>query len=141
MTARRGRRGYHADAVILDEVQMTPLVTVDLDVDGVEQVVMEWPRQYGKRTLLPTLAGELTIEVPASAALIAAFEPLLAADQTRHERMLDRLAADLRIPAFLARSRFRAVQRVLEGAGIADGYGQLTIPQPVRPSIPAPARP
>lgn len=144
MTAPRGRRGYRADRVIVDEVQLMPLVTVDVDIDGVEHVVMEWPgiewpRQYGRRTLMRELSGEVTVEGPAARALFAAFEPLFAADLTRHERMLHRLAADLQIPVFLTRKRFRAVQRVLEDAGIADGYGRLTIPQPARTPVPAPA--
>lgn len=43
-----------------------------------------------------------------------------------------RVAHDLRLPLEEASRSFDAVQRVLEAAGVGDGYGQLTVPQPVR---------
>ncbi|MEU1275294.1 hypothetical protein [Streptomyces sp. NPDC005799] len=145
MSAPRGRRGYQADAVIVDEVNTTPLRTVTFDEDGVEHVVLdwpaiEWPRKSGKKNLLKQLSGEITFEVSTSEALLAALRPLFAEALSRRERMLARLAADLRIPVHLARQRFNTVLQVLENAGLADGYGHLTITQPVRPPVLLPTR-
>lgn len=139
MTARHGWRGSHPDVLILDEVQVMQLGTVAVDSDGIKNVVIEWPHQSGKRALWRAMSGELTIKFPASQAAARAFNALFAADWARQERMLQRLAADLRIPLSRARQQFWDVVRVLEGADIADGYGRLTIPQPVRPATPWPA--
>ncbi|MET7475100.1 hypothetical protein ABZT17_12165 [Streptomyces sp. NPDC005648] len=145
MTDWRGWRIPHPDMVILDEAPLVPLRTVTFDEAGVEHVVadwpgIEWPRKSGKGALRRALSGELTVEFPASQSLARAFNALFAADWARQERMLQRLAADLGTSASLARKQFQDVVRVLEDAGLADGYGRLTIPQPVRPPILAPSR-
>jgi hypothetical protein len=118
--------------IILDEATLLPLRTVTFDEAGVENVVIDWPRQNGKRNLV----GEVTIETPFTQALFSALAPLFAAQQARVEHALRRLADDLRIPIPLARQDFHSVLRVLEDAGVADGYGRLAIPQPVRPAAP-----
>ncbi|MEV8124808.1 hypothetical protein AB0P07_11945 [Streptomyces sp. NPDC085944] len=56
------------------------------------------------------------------------------------DRRLLRLADDLGRWEPHVRLEWHQVQQVLEDAGIADGYGRLTIPQPVRPPIEPPAR-
>ena len=60
--------------------------------------------------------------------------------RTRQDMLLHRLAEDLGIPEPLARRQFDSVQRALEDAGVGDGYGRLTIRQPVRPPVQAPTR-
>ncbi|OQQ16109.1 hypothetical protein B0675_02150 [Streptomyces sp. M41(2017)] len=50
-------------------------------------------------------------------------------------RRVRRLAYELHIPIDEASRSFDAVQRVLEANGVGDGYGCLTIAQPVRPPI------
>lgn len=140
-----GSRGPHADYVIFDEVHLVPVVTVDIDADGSEHVVMqwpaiEWPRRYGKRLMQRHLAGEVTIEAPPTEALLAALQLQYAAAQASIDRALTRLAAGLQTPLPLAREHYAAIVRTLEAAGIADGYGRLTIPQPVRPPVPMPTR-
>ncbi|WP_157876880.1 hypothetical protein, partial [Streptomyces graminilatus] len=56
------------------------------------------------------------------------------------QAMVARLADEFDRPRFLVRRQFYAVQHVLEAAGIGDGYGNLTVPQPVRPPVPTPTR-
>jgi len=138
-----GGRGPRADYVIVDEVHLVPIVTVDIDDDGSAHVVrqwpaIEWPRRYGKRLIQRHLAGEVTIEAPLTEALLTALQPQFAAAQACIDRALTRLADDLRTPLPLARQHYAAVVQTLEAAGIADGYGRLTIPQPVRPPVPMP---
>lgn len=60
--------------------------------------------------------------------------------RVRRASTVDRLAADLGISSYVARRHFDAVQDVLEQAGVGDGYGRLTLRQPVRPPVQAPAR-
>ncbi len=60
--------------------------------------------------------------------------------RVRQAATVDRLAAELGIPAHVARQHFDAVQHLLEETGVGDGYGDLTIPQPVRPPVPWPSR-
>lgn len=138
-----GRHGMHVHGVVLDEVALMPVVTLDIDTAGTEHVVrqwpvIEWPRRYGKRSVRRQMAGELTIEAPLTKALLAALVPQFAAAQASIDRALTRFAAELQVPLPLARQHHAAVVRTLEAAGIADGYGRLTIPQPVRPPVPTP---
>lgn len=130
MTAHRRQRGPHCGAVILDEVMITPVETVAIAVDGHAQTVIDWPRQWGL-----TLASERWT----TNATLGGF---LAAEGAKQRRAaaVARLADEQSLPRFLIRNRFDAVQRLLEEAGIADGYGRLTILQPVRPPVPNPAR-
>jgi len=92
-----------------------------------------WPKQYGKTAF--------TIEAPFSSALRACFEPLFAAARARQDRRLARLARQLGLYPEAVRLQLDAVLRILEAAGIADGYGNLTIRQPARPPIPPPVVP
>ncbi|WP_328439341.1 hypothetical protein OHA71_23675 [Streptomyces sp. NBC_00444] len=100
-------------------------------------LVVVWPHQNGKRTVF---SMELTFEGPSHGALMKVFEPFLGAALASRERRVARLAADLGLYRETARHQYDEVLRVLEAAGVADGYGRLTISQPVRPPIPAPAR-
>ncbi|MEV1063409.1 hypothetical protein [Streptomyces sp. NPDC050263] len=89
-----------------------------------------WPQQFGKTAF--------TIDIPFSGALRQCFEPLFAAARARKDRRLARLAGQLGRNLGAMRHQFDTVVRVLEAAGIADGYGNLTIPQPVRPPVQPP---
>ncbi|MEU1478926.1 hypothetical protein [Streptomyces sp. NPDC005760] len=143
MTVPHSRRGPHPQMVILDEVHVMPLTQIEgLEVGeasfGIKDVAFEWPRQSGKHAWRQAMSGAITVRFPTTQAMSRAFAALLAADRARQDRMLQHLATDLGIPASLAREQYDDVVRVLETAGIADGYGLLTVPQPVRhaPAVP-----
>ncbi|MFC8361105.1 hypothetical protein ACFUIY_14680 [Streptomyces griseorubiginosus] len=143
MTVPHIRRGPYPQLVILDEVHVIPISHFEgLEVReasfGFKDVALEWPRQCGKDAWRQALSGELTVRFPVTEAMSRAFAALLAADYARQDRMLRHLATDLGIPASLAREQYDDVVRVLEKAGVADGYGCLTVPQPVRPAPPWP---
>ncbi|WP_330349611.1 hypothetical protein [Streptomyces sp. NBC_00582] len=93
-----------------------------------------WPRQYGKGTITAEFTARPS---PGFARLMSEWEAAIAARRTL---MLARLADDLGKPLSLVRRQADAVDRLLEAAGIADGYGQL-VPQALRPPIPAPPQP
>lgn len=113
-----------------------PIVGVDYGPPDPELVVA-WPRQYGERSL----SLQCTFQVPGHDALVEMFEPLFAAARASTERRVARLAIDLALYPDAARRLFDQVQRVLEEAGVGDGYGQLTIRQPVRPPAEPPSVP
>ncbi|WP_157876773.1 hypothetical protein, partial [Streptomyces graminilatus] len=85
-----------------------------------------WPRQHGK--------SALTIEATfqQTDAMKSLFAWADAHVRGRQQAMVARLADEFDRPRFLVRRQFYAVQHVLEAAGIGDGYGNLTVPQPVR---------
>lgn len=98
--------------------------------DPYESAVLAWPHQYGKTAF----AFELT--VPFTSSMRGLFDALDASYQAALDRRLVRLADDLGRFLPHVRHDFHAVQQVLETAGVLDGYGRITIPQPIRPSIP-----
>jgi hypothetical protein len=131
-----GIRGFTLDGrnIILDEVHTwTCQGRAVPDVDG-EDLVLNWPRQHGKTRL----RGELEVTFQPTDQMRRAFGLLNAQIEQRRTRRLLRLARDLSLPLFLVRSRFDAIDQVLEASGVGDGYGGLTIPQPVRPPVPLP---
>lgn len=93
-----------------------------------------WPSRHGK--------GALTFEATfhQTDGLRDLFAWVDAHVHARQQTTVARLADELGISAYVARRQFDAVQDLLEQAGIGDGYGRLTIPQPVRPTVPAPSR-
>lgn len=93
-----------------------------------------WPRQHGKTALTLTATFHQT---DGMRDLFAWVDECV---RSRQAATVRRLAAELGIHAYVARRDFDAVQDVLEQAGIGDGYGNLTVPQPVRPPVPAPPR-
>lgn len=114
------------------------IVGVDYGFAPVREVVV-WPRRYGKSAL----TAEFTFEGPFAfaAAARAMCEPLFAELLVRRDHTVHRLAHELGLDVRAARHQFDLVQHILETSGIGDGYGRLTIPQPVRPSIAPPAVP
>lgn len=98
-----------------------------------ESAVLVWPRQYGKTAALTT-----TLETPLTGSMRALFDALLAGHRARLDRRLRRLARDLDAWEPHVRLDFQRVQQVLEDTGVGDGYGRLTIPQPVHPPIEPP---
>lgn len=93
-----------------------------------------WPRQSGK--------SAFTIEATfqQTDAMKSLFAWVDAHVRARQQATVARLADELGWSEPLVRRQFDAVQDVLEAAGIGDGYGGLTIPQPVRPPVPTPSR-
>ncbi|WP_405909586.1 hypothetical protein OG742_37290 [Streptomyces sp. NBC_00828] len=113
---------------------------IEIGVEGVRQALadapqayFDWPRQYGKR--------ELTVEYTPYDGTRSLFGWVDAHVRARRASTVDRIADELGLPTHLARHQFEGVQRVLEDTGIADGYGLLTVPQPVREPITPPAVP
>ncbi|MEU4172130.1 hypothetical protein AB0F46_35265 [Streptomyces sp. NPDC026665] len=88
--------------------------------------------QYGNTT-------SFTVEAPLTGTMRALFDALTTCHRAHLDRRLLRIAEDLGQWEPHVRRDFSAVQQVLEAAGIGDGYGRLTIPQPVRPPIEPPA--
>lgn len=113
--------GYITDAVI----------GIDFGApDPGESAVIAWPYKHGK-----TAALTVTLETPLTGGLRALYDALLVSHQADRDQRLRRLADDLGWWEDAVRSHFEAVQQVLEEAGVSDGYGRLTLPQPVRPPI------
>ncbi|MEV5368969.1 hypothetical protein AB0N12_06350 [Streptomyces albogriseolus] len=113
-----------------------PIVSMDFGhPDSAETAVLAWPHQHGKATL----TASIDVEVPLTDGLRSLFDALAAAHNRELDRRLRRLADDLGQWEPHVRLDFQRVQRVLEDHGIGDGYGRLTIPQPVRPHIEPPA--
>ncbi|MEU6376777.1 hypothetical protein [Streptomyces sp. NPDC046909] len=101
-----------------------------------QREVVTWARQYGKS------AGVLTATIEASLTGIHTLvDSLFANHQAQRDRRVRRLADDLGLWPETARSQFDAVERVLEAAGVGDGYGRLSLTQPVRPPVPPPVVP
>lgn len=120
--------------------RLTPLATVNVSDVGIKRVVfdwagVEWPRQSGKRAL----TKEFTLEGSLSETARLFVEPLFAEILARRTRTVHRLAHELGLDVATARRQFDEVQHVLEATGVGDGYGLLTIPQPVRPPVVAPS--
>lgn len=113
----------------------SPMVSFDPGVPDNCAMVM-WPRHHGKRAL----TGEITFEGPLSETARLWLEPLFADLLVRRDRTVHRLAHELGLDIRAARHQFDLVQHILESAGIGDGYGRLTIRQPVRPPVQAPRR-
>lgn len=112
-----------------------PIIGIDYGApDPAESAVIAWPHQYSKTAALTTV----TVEAPLTGDTRALLDALLAGHRARLDRRLHRLADDLGLWEPAVRVQFHAVERVLEEAGIGDGYGRLTIPQPVRPPVSAP---
>ncbi|MCX4974256.1 hypothetical protein [Streptomyces sp. NBC_00620] len=78
---------------------------------------------------------EFTSKVPLSDTGRTAMHPLFAELLVRQLRTVHRLARQLGIRPREAQRQFDQVQRVLEETGIGDGYGCLTLSQPVRPPV------
>ncbi|MEU2780565.1 hypothetical protein [Streptomyces sp. NPDC007110] len=113
-----------------------PIVSMDFGApDPAETAVLAWPHQHGKAALTASIG----IDVPLTDGLRSLFDALAAAHSRALGRRLRRLADDLGQWEPHVRHDFHRVQRVLEDHGIGDGYGRLTIPQPVRPPIEPPA--
>jgi hypothetical protein len=115
---------------------------IDIGLDGIRHALADveftnkdpepflvWPRQFAK--------GTLTATFRTTTGMKSLFAWVDEAVRVRQTATVDRLAAELGIPVCVARSHFDGVQDVLEQAGIGDGYGCLTIPQPVRPPVQA----
>ncbi|CAL9598590.1 hypothetical protein [Streptomyces sp. enrichment culture] len=81
-----------------------------------------------------------TVQASIDQGLHALTDAIAAVCERDLDRRLLRLADDLGRWEPHVRLEWHQVQQVLEDAGIADGYGRLTIPQPVRPPIEPPAR-
>ena len=106
-----------------------PLVGLDYGAPNPgETATVFWPRKHGK-----TAALSLDFEAACGDGTRALLDALLAGHQAQMDQRLHRLAQDLSQWEPRVRRDFTAVQQILEDLGIADGYGQLTIPQPVRP--------
>lgn len=106
-----------------------PVIGLDFGVeDPYESAVLGWPHQYGK-----TAALSVEYTTPFTSVMRGLFDALEASHQADLNRRLARLARDLGRFVPHVRHDFHAVQQVLEAAGITDGYGRITIPQPVRP--------
>ncbi|WP_320784158.1 hypothetical protein [Streptomyces sp. CRN 30] len=106
--------------------------------DPAETTVIAWPYGHGKTAAALTAS----IDVPLTGSMRALFDTLLAGHRAHLDRRLRRLADDLGQWEPCVRRDFAAVQQVLEVHGITDGYGRLTVPQPVRPPVqPPPRRP
>ncbi|MDX5570264.1 hypothetical protein PYK79_52905, partial [Streptomyces sp. ID05-04B] len=111
-----------------------PVVGMDHGVpDPYESAVIAWPQQYGKTHHITA-----AFDPSSTGAMRRLFEALLTA---RLDRRLRRLARDLGRREATVRRQFEQVQTVLERTGIGDGFGQLTIAQPVRPPLDPPAVP
>lgn len=132
-------RGPRPAFVILDEAH--EWATAD-DRQGAVGFVLEhhyppgaellvWPRQSGKRDLVQAF----THEGPLSHTARAALKPFFAQLLVRRDRTVHRLAHSLGLHPTAARQQFDQVQHVIEEAGVGDGYGQLTLTQPVRPPV------
>ncbi|MEU9149175.1 hypothetical protein AB0D59_01145 [Streptomyces sp. NPDC048417] len=102
--------------------------------DPAGSAVLAWPYQYGK-----SAAVSLTAQVTSS--MRAMFDALFVDHRARLDRRLRRLADDLGRWEPHVHRDFHTVQQILEDAGIGDGYGRLTIAQPVRPPVELPHAP
>lgn len=122
-----GHRGLHADRIVLDEAASVRRT----------RPVITWPRQSGKTSIRQALQSTLTHQLPMTDGMRRLADYVVAAADAARERRLRRLAAELGMPLAVVRGRFHSVQQVLEDTGIGDGYGQLTIPQPVQATAPA----
>ncbi|MFF9269117.1 hypothetical protein [Streptomyces rochei] len=110
-----------------------PIIGIDYGApDPAETAVIAWPYQHGKAAALASVEASLTD------GMRSLFDALTAGWQASLDRRLRRLADDLGLWEPAVRHEFQQVQQVLEGAGIGDGYGRLTIPQPVRPPVDTP---
>ncbi|MFJ3794971.1 hypothetical protein ACIPSJ_01645 [Streptomyces sp. NPDC090088] len=109
-----------------------PVPVITLPSARLHTPELVWPYQYGKGTV------EVAFDGPVTRSLRTLFEPLFLAADVWQERRLARIAEDLGLHPRVARLQFDGVRRVLEAAGIGDGYGRLTIRQPVRPPVELP---
>lgn len=91
-----------------------------------------WPHLHGKTALTTRLETSFTYTRSRFDEAIHVFDALYRA---RLDRRLARLARALGQWEEIVRRDFHAVQRVLEDAGVLDGYGRVTVPQPVRPPV------
>lgn len=85
--------------------------------------------------LQQSLTKEFTFEVPLSDTAYTALHPLFVQLLVRQLRTVHRLAHHLGLHPKEAWRQFDQVQHVLEDAGVGDGYGCLTLNQPVRPPV------
>ena len=93
-----------------------------------------WPHQQGKSSFT------VTAMFPPSDGIRDLFAWVDEHVRVRQAATVDRLAAELGISAYVAGRHFDAVQQLLEEAGVGDGYGRLTLTQPVRPPVLWPGR-
>ncbi|MGW0566111.1 hypothetical protein [Streptomyces tauricus] len=91
-----------------------------------------WPHLHGKTALTARLGTSFTYTHGPFDEALAALDAIYRA---RLDRRLARLARALGQWEEIVRRDFHAVQQVLEDAGVLDGYGRITIPQPVRPPV------
>ncbi|WP_435218376.1 hypothetical protein [Streptomyces sp. bgisy034] len=110
-----------------------PILGLDFGQHDPEMAVA-WPFQD-----VPVVST--TVEVNLTDTMHALFDALLSSHRADLERRLHRLAEDLGRWVEQVRHDFDQVLAVLEAAGIADGYGRLTVTQPVRPPVQVPAVP
>ncbi|MGC4918671.1 hypothetical protein [Streptomyces albogriseolus] len=113
-----------------------PLFSMDFGApDPAETAVLAWPHQHGKAAF----TASIDVDVPLADGLRSLFDALAAAHGRALGQRLRRLADDLGQWEPHVRHDFHRVQQVLVDHGIGDGYGLLTIPQPVHPPIEPPA--
>ncbi|MFE9684146.1 hypothetical protein [Streptomyces sp. NPDC006285] len=113
-----------------------PILGLDYGApDPYESAVLAWPHRHGKT------AFTFELSAPFTSSMRGLFDALDASYQADLDRRLVRLADDLGQFEPHVRHDFNAVQRVLEDAGVLDGYGRVTIPQPVRPPVEPPTVP
>ncbi|MFE1925830.1 hypothetical protein ACFW91_25065 [Streptomyces asoensis] len=125
--------GWNPHVVILDEAAAWVRSVELVDQTGDDRR----PDGSALTTRILPCKGSLTVEFNAVAT--GWRELLEAAFVAQRTVMVARLADDLGRPGFLVRRQVDAVDRVLEEAGVADGYGQLC-PAATRRAVPLPSR-
>lgn len=134
MTAAQGPRGFHLGGFVLDEASIW-VRSVKLAYSAGDDQLPD--NASGVWAVKGSMTAQFPFkESPGWRRLMRQLEAELAARRTL---MITRLAVDLLRPRFLVRRQVDAVDRVLEAAGIADGYGQLASHATRRP-IPLPPR-
>ncbi|MCX4993818.1 hypothetical protein [Streptomyces longwoodensis] len=105
---------------------------IDYSTGPDEQTISEWIRTYGRGASLTA-----TFTAPLTGGLRDLFNRLHAEQRAARDRRIHRLAEDLGMWPDHTLWQFESIEDLLERAGVGDGFGQLTIPQPVQP-LPAP---
>lgn len=136
------REGYwaqvdlHTHRLLQDLADWTPVGVLG-SIEGLDDSEEDppapafvWPHLHGKTALTARL--ETSFTYTRGGPFDEALNALDAIYRERLDRRLARLAGHLGQWEVIVRRDFHAVQRVLEDAGVLDGYGRLAIPQPVR---------